>query len=142
MTSASMIVYQALGRGKLARGWKNPSQSKCVRTIGKSGGELSLPSHAAKLILPRGAVTSNIEVCLRDATATTSQADAAYRSASQKLGATPSGPLLELLPHGASFRKKVTIELAVVPGDENKPMALLHHDVDPTVGPPGVVQHA
>ena len=73
----------------------------------KTGGELSLASNTAKVTLPPGAVTSNIEICLRDATATSRPSDAAYVSALRHLGAEPCGPLLELLPHGATFGKQV-----------------------------------
>jgi hypothetical protein len=76
----------------------------------KSGGELSLASNTAKVTLPPGAVTSNIEICLRDATATSKPSDADYVSALRHLGAEPCGPLLELLPHGVTFDKQVKIQ--------------------------------
>merc|ERR1719231_2205311 len=40
--------------------------------------------------------------------------------------------MLELQPHGQKFAKKVTVELAVAPGDETKPMVVIHQDVDAT----------
>ena len=83
-----------------------------ARSFGAAGGDLALPSGVAKLTLSdggHGAIDGSVSVSVRDASAGAEPADEAHATMLKETGAVPCGPMLELLPHGATFKNKVSL---------------------------------
>ena len=99
-------------------------------SIGSAGGGVSV--NGASVQLPAGCLKADVEMEVKVMNVTHSSGDRAplvARTAElNQLGAEPTGALLELQPHGATFEKPVRLEIQVPEGDENKGLVLLHRD--------------